>query len=81
MANCVAIDADGYVVNAPTEPCIGLVLLTPAEYAHIASSPFNLSSEDGLALSAAIVGVWAAAYMWRAAVRTLNVNDGNNDND
>jgi hypothetical protein len=42
-----------------------------------ASFPFNLSASDGFLLSAAIVGVWAGAFAWRALMRTLQSdNDG-----
>lgn len=36
----------------------------------------NLSPEDGLLLSGAIIGVWAAAFAWRAVGQALRANDG-----
>lgn len=41
--------------------------------------PFNLSASDGFLLSVAIVGVWAAAFAVRAAIRALGGDhDGEN---
>lgn len=76
MAQCVAIDgASGALVVVDVAPCTSLLVLTPAEYATLANSPWFLSPEDGALVGASIVGVWAAAYFWRAAVRALNVGD------
>jgi hypothetical protein len=36
----------------------------------------NLSAEDGLALSVAILTVWGSAFAFRAAVRALGTSDG-----
>lgn len=36
------------------------------------SSPFDLSSADGGVVAIAIVGVWAVAYAFKAAIRTLD---------
>ena len=80
MAQCVSFADQGAsapaVLVAAPEPCTTFVLVTPAEYAAQASNPFVLTPEDGLLISAAIVGVWAAAFSWRAAIRALGTNDG-----
>lgn len=84
MAQCAAVVMVGaQEVLAPSiaDPCTTFVLLTPTEYAGWQSSPLNLSPSDGLLLSAAIVGVWAAAFGWRALVRVLNSNDGDSSGD
>lgn len=63
-------------VFAPSSsPCSGGIVLSQAEYDAIQASPLNLSAEDGLTLSVAIVGVWAVAWCVRALVHTLN-SDG-----
>lgn len=80
MAQCVGFDPGGVLVALP-EPCTSLVLLTPAEYAAMAASPFYLSSEDGFVLGSAIVGVWAAAFAIRAAVRAVGAADGPESDD
>ena len=36
---------------------------------------FSLSAADGLAFGAVILGAWASAFAFRAAVRALNVAD------
>jgi hypothetical protein len=74
MAQCVVISA-GAVVESTADPCTGFVLITPTEYGLLNISPLNLSAEDGLLLASAIVGVWAAAFSIRAAVRALG-SDG-----
>jgi len=80
MAQCVAFASQGAsapdVLVAAPEPCSTFVLVTPAEYSAMALNPFILTPEDGLILSAAIVGVWSAAFAWRAAIRALGTNDG-----
>jgi len=79
MAQCVAFadaGASAPVLMAAPEPCTTFVLVTPAEYAAQSQNPFVLTPEDGLLVSAAIVGVWAAAFLWRAAIRALGTNDG-----
>ena len=75
MAQCVAIDTAGAVVQDLSTPCTGLVLLTPAEYAAIATNPFQLTAEDGFILSVAIIGVWAAAFSIRAVIRALDADE------
>lgn len=38
-------------------------------------SAFSLSAEDGALLGGAIVGVWAAAFAFRAAIRALRADE------
>ncbi|HSX64201.1 MAG TPA: hypothetical protein VLF15_05695 [Pseudoxanthomonas sp.] len=83
MAQCVQlVNVNGVDVLSPVtaEPCTGLVVLTPSEYAHVASNPFNLSNEDGILVSAAIAGVWITAWCARALVTVLH-SDGNPETD
>lgn len=70
MAQCVVI-ASGAVVESAADPCLGFVLLSPAEYSALASSPFLLSVEDGVSLSMSIVAVWVTAYCFRALYRVI----------
>lgn len=62
------------LIASDADPCTSVVLLTPSEYAAWSASPLNLSAEDGLLLSVAILGVWGSAYAWRALARALNVD-------
>lgn len=80
MAQCVGFDAGGSLVQLP-EPCTSFVLVTPAEYSAIAASPFYLTAEDGFLLGSAVVGVWAAAFAIRAAIRALDVAEGPSEAD
>lgn len=78
MAQCVqVVNVNGADVLSPVtaEPCTGLVVLTPAEYAHVSSNPFNLSNEDGVLIAGAVATVWIAAWCFKALIRTLN-SDG-----
>lgn len=43
------------------------------------NNPFLWSAEDGFILSAAVVGVWAAAFATRALIRALNAADNSSD--
>ena len=76
MAQCIVADpaASGALYVTAAEPCVSLVALTPAEYAQLAASPFNLTAEDSGLLSVAILGVWAVAWSFRALVQALNVD-------
>ena len=74
MSTCAIVtQVNGVDVFAPSgsEPCTSHVVLTPAEYAAMSQSPFNLSPEDGAAVGAAVVGVWAIAWAFRALYSVL----------
>ena len=62
---------------AASGACSSLVVLSVDEFANWQSNPLNLSASDGFLMSVAIVGIWGAAFGWRALVRTLDTNDGN----
>jgi len=70
MAQCVAI-VGGAVVEDATSPCPGFMLVTVPEYEAISTNPFRLDPVDGLAVSAAVIGVWGAAFAFRALVNAL----------
>lgn len=74
MAQCVVVDGSGALVASVSDPCTGFVALTPAEYGAL-QSPFNLSPEDGAAVSAAVAGVWVIAWAGRALYAALRVDD------
>jgi hypothetical protein len=86
MATCAAVvNVSGVDVFAPAMPasgaCLSLVVLSTDEYANWQNNPLNLSASDGLLMSTAIVGIWAAAFSWRALMRTLSNNDGDSFGD
>jgi len=69
MSQCAVItNVSGVDVLAPSaaDPCTSLVVLTPAEYSALAQNPFALSPEDGATVAAAVLGVWAIAWSFRA---------------
>lgn len=69
MAQCVATTlVNGVYVLTPVDatPCTTLVVVTPAEYQAMSSSPFNLSLTDGALITSAILGVWGIGYCWRS---------------
>jgi len=79
MAQCVDVaEVQGVRVLVPVdgEACTGLVVLTPAEYAHVSNNPFNLSMVDGATVAAAVSSVWLVAWAFRAMVQALNSGDG-----
>jgi len=59
---------------AASGACTNLVVLSADEYANWQNNPLNLSAEDGLTLSVAILGVWAVAWSIRALVRALDTD-------
>lgn len=71
MAHCVAAGVDGVLSLSSVEPCTTFVIVTPAEYAAMSVNPFNLTPEDGTAISFAIVGVWVTALCIRALIRVV----------
>lgn len=75
-AQCVVVDSAASDVLRATaaEPCLGFVVLSPTEYSAWVVSPLNLSAEDGVLLSTAILGVWAVAWSFRALARALNTD-------
>ena len=84
MAQCAAVvNVNGQALFAPVDtgdaPCTSLLLLTPAEYGVVSGSPFNMTAEDGLVLSVAIVGVWAVAFSWHAIRRALGSTGGESE--
>lgn len=81
---CVWIDSRNVVLSAgeaDTCPTGQYVLVTSEQYKNLALSPFNLSAEDGAAVSAAIAVVWGAAFGIRAVIKTLHgaVNHENDE--
>lgn len=78
MAQCVEFaELQGVRVLVPVDgsTCTGLVVLTPAEYAHMASNPFNLSYQDGAIVAGAVASVWLIAWVFRAFAQTLHIGD------
>jgi len=78
---CVAVDSStGALTATADESCTGsqFVLLTQSELDFYTASPFRMSVADGAVLSGLIVGVWVAAFICRALVRSL-FNDGSNE--
>ena len=71
MAQCVAVDANGFVVASAADPCTTALLLTPTEYGLLNNSPLNLSLEDGVVLAVGVIACWSAAFAYRAAIRAL----------
>lgn len=75
MPQCAVIAESGALVASAADPCTGLVVLTPAEYASLADNPFHLTPEQGTLIAAAVAGVWVIAWCAKAFVRALN-SDG-----
>ena len=75
MAQCVAVDSVGALVVDASTPCLGLVVLTPAEYSSLLQNPFLISVSDGLLISGAVIAVWVAAWCIKAVASVLR-SDG-----
>jgi hypothetical protein len=79
VAQCALISVIGeqeVLVPSYESPCMGLVVLEPAEFAHITANPFVLTVEQGLGLSVAIAAVWAVAWGWKALGRVVSQSGG-----
>ena len=50
-------------------------LFTQAEIAPMLVSPFNLSLANGGLIASAVLLVWATAWAWRAAQKSLSAGD------
>jgi hypothetical protein len=59
------------IVDPPPADMTTCALLIP-EAGDTVNSPFALSAEDGIAIAAAIVGVWVVGFGTRALIRVLN---------
>lgn len=69
MPACLVTDASGVVTMTTDAPqsCQGYLVLTQAEYASATSSVFPpLTLEQGGAISLAILGLWAIAFVLRS---------------
>jgi len=75
---CVTPNTDGTLLLSPSQTDMTTctyVLMSGAEALRAQSSPFNLTLEQGGLLSAAILGVWAAAWLFRMFMRTVSETD------
>ena len=79
---CATYDASGVVsiVTPPPADVTGCALLIPTA-ADQANNPFALSGADGVAVAAAIVGVWCVGFAGRALIRALLLGDSNAEKD
>jgi hypothetical protein len=71
---CIDITSEG-VLTATADVVCGpaqYVMLTQAELDQYTASPFHLSAGEGGLVAVGIVGVWAAAFAFRSAIRALN---------
>lgn len=73
------IQSNGVSYVSPTGQAVcqpsDLVLLTSAEYQH-AVSPFYLDVESAVAITAAIAGLWAVAFVIAMAKKAVLSPDG-----
>jgi hypothetical protein len=72
---CATPNTDGTLILAPSQSDVATcpyVLMSGSEALHAQSSAFNLTLEQGGLLSAAILGVWAAAWLFRMFMRTVS---------
>ncbi|MDO9292640.1 MAG: phage coat protein [Hydrogenophaga sp.] len=51
------------------------VLVTYDELSAYTASPFRLTAAEGGLLSAAVIGVWATAFVFRAVVKVFTSGD------
>ncbi|MBU0601497.1 MAG: hypothetical protein KKD25_03730 [Gammaproteobacteria bacterium] len=69
---CVEQNGEGVLVATNPQPAdvsaCGMVV--PSGQA-VVGNPFALSVEDGAAVSAAIIGVWAVAYVFRIVIQSV----------
>jgi len=73
MAQCVAVDVDGFVVvdAAPVESCTGYVLSTAAEFTDLQGFWSPMTVEQGAAVGVAIFLAWAVAFGLRVLRKTV----------
>jgi len=74
---CLSITPESTLVVTSAIECAptDYVLITLAELDQHTASPFRLSAAEGGLVSVAILGVWAAAFAFRAAIRAINSGD------
>lgn len=71
---CIDFTPENVVVVTTDVQCgpSQYVLITSDELSTFTASPFHLSAGEGGLVAVAILGVWAAAFSVKAAVRALN---------
>lgn len=72
---CVTPNTDGTLLLSPSQTDVSTcsyVLMSGSEAMRAQSSPLNLTLEQGGLLSAAVLGVWAAAWLCRMFMRTVS---------
>lgn len=79
---CLTDTGTGYVLTNPQPElytACTYILVTPTE---IDSEVFNLTAEQGSLIGTAIIGVWAIAFAYRAAIQALfNINESEKENE
>lgn len=78
MAQCVVVQSDQSlkITSDDMQSCPGYLLLTPQEVAGLQSPIPPLSATDGIAISVAIIGVWAAAWLWGSVSSSVSSPSG-----
>ena len=79
MSTCVLVKPDNSLIATAdsVQSCNGYLLLSPQEVASMQSVFVPLSISDGVAISTAIIGLWAAAWLW-ATVNNFVYSSGEN---
>jgi len=71
---CVQLDTSNFVQVISPQPAdittCTMVIVAPTEV----KSPFDLSVDDALTISYAVIPVFLAAFAWRMVIRALNAD-------
>lgn len=80
MATCVFVKPDNSLIASAdsVQSCNGYLLLSPQEVASMQSVFVPLSVTDGLAISTAILGLWASAWLWATISNFIYSPSGDN---
>jgi len=71
MKTCVDVDENGYLFTTSAEPGTAACTYLITDQEALTFYPFNLSSEDGSMIAAAIVCVWAVGFVVRLVLKMM----------
>lgn len=79
---CAEITPDGYVHIPAAQPVdVSACSVVVASASELGSSPFAMTPEQGSQVGAAIFGLWAVAFCFRAIARAIYQSSGDSQNE
>lgn len=83
MAHCAVVSTNNQLVlTADTvDTCQGVIVLSPADFQKFNVTWGDFTLQDANVLLAAILGLWAVAWVFRVLIRQINQSDSGESNE